>query len=254
MKKPIQFLLVFLACSLPILVGASQITIFDNQKINSPNTWYNHSGEDQEVEPGAAYSQDWDLEGMFLDGKHLSIVGGWDFINKTDDIGSGDIFISTLGNVIYGESTQPNNFLNYYGYNFVFDVNWDDFNTSTNEGTYTLWKIDKDTKITLGTGLNTSNPVAYQANGNNGFLVETGTFRYESGLSDAATGFLGGTHYMISGFDLSNILGPDGSFTAHFTQECGNDSIMGQVPEPTTMVLLGMGLLGIGAIGRKLPL
>ena len=149
MKKSIQFLLVFLVCSLPILAGASQITLFDNQKNDSSNTWYN---------------QDWDLEGMFFDGRNLSIVGGWDFIKKTDNIGSGDIFISTLGNVIYGESTQPNNFLNYYGYNYVFDVNWNNFNTSTSEGTYTLWRINKDTKITLGTGLNTSNPVAYQAN------------------------------------------------------------------------------------------
>lgn len=35
------------------------------------------------------------------------------------------------------------------------------------------------------------------------------------------------------------------------TAECGNDVITGTVPEPATMVLFGLGLLGLSAIGRK---
>jgi hypothetical protein len=35
------------------------------------------------------------------------------------------------------------------------------------------------------------------------------------------------------------------------TAECGNDVITGVVPEPTTMVLFGIGLLGLSALGRK---
>ena len=106
--------------------------------------------------------------------------------------------------------------------------------------------------VTPATGLGKSNPVAYHSDAIK--LGITGTFIYESGLSDEQTGFEGGNHYKISGFNLSGVLDSNGSFTAHFTQECGNDTIMGQVPEPATMILLGMGLLGISAIARKLPL
>jgi hypothetical protein len=35
------------------------------------------------------------------------------------------------------------------------------------------------------------------------------------------------------------------------TAECGNDVITGTVPEPATMLLFGLGLLGLSAIGRK---
>jgi len=242
MKTSIYCLFALLLCSLPVLGSASQITIFDNQGVNST--------EDQEVEPGAISSQEWDLEGMFFDGRYLSIVGGWDFVSVNGGIGSGDIFISTRGNVIYGETTPSNNLLNYYGYNYVFDVDWQNRN-------YSLLKINAETRVTLGSGLTTSNPVSYYSDdnyNNNGELIHTGTFTYESDLTDDQTGFKGGKHYKVSEFDLSGILDSNGSFIAHFTQECGNDSIMGQVPEPATMILLGMGLLGISTIARKFPL
>jgi len=43
-----------------------------------------------------------------------------------------------------------------------------------------------------------------------------------------------------------------GSFAFLFgTAECGNDVVMGTVPEPATIMLFGIGLLGLSAVGRK---
>jgi hypothetical protein len=65
-------------------------------------------GEDQEVEPGMAWDQQWDLEGFFLKGKTLSMVGGFNFKTGGYDRyrdrywGSGDIFFDVDGTPQYG--------------------------------------------------------------------------------------------------------------------------------------------------------
>jgi hypothetical protein len=246
MKRAFCVFIIFVLGIIPMLGFAAQITVFDNQIRNPGDTWYNTTGEDQEVEPGAVSTQAWDLEGMFFDGRYLSIVGGWDFKGKLNDIGSGDIFISTMGKVSYGsgiiDGSINQTVENSFGYNYVFDVDWQN-------NAYTLWQIDENTLVTTATAFGRSNPVAYA--GGSVRTMGQGNFVYTAGLTDAATGFTGVNHFQVSGFDLSPILGADLSFIAHFTQECGNDVIMGQVPEPGTLILLGMGLLGISAIGRK---
>ena len=57
----------------------------------------------------------------------------------------------------------------------------------------------------------------------------------------------------IYSFDINNI---DGNISETYniffgTAECGNDVIIGTIPEPTTMVLFGFGLLGFSALGRR---
>lgn len=249
MKKRMITLLALMLFALPLTGMASEITIWDNQA-GGNNAWWKNLDEDQEVEPGAATTPGWDLEGMFYENGILSIVGEWNFITKKDGYGSGDIFISTQGPVLYGNDVPDmgaNDFTNQFGYNYVFDVNWEGYANGFN--TYTIYQIDENSLLSKAkTTLQKGNPVSYISGGTE---IWSGRFTFEE-TNDVD--FDGDTHYTVSNFDLTKIPGFDGSFIAHFTMECGNDVIMGQVPEPATMLLLGMGLLGIGAVGRKLPL
>lgn len=74
-------------------------------------------------------------------------------------------------------------------------------------------------------------------------------------------GTVGGdkSYYSIFTFDLSNIVGLQPNFVldAHWTMSCGNDAIDGRValakvPEPSPLILFGLGLVGLIAARRKL--
>lgn len=240
---------------------ASNITIADGNS-DSTNSWYTDGAneDDQEVEPGNQTGQIWDLEGFFLNGTSLTMVGGYDFINGQGGYASGDIFIDVNGDAIYG--VAENSTLRGYktvtgatfGYDYVIDLDF-----SPNSLSYKVFKLDSLTSLTVYYGENyESNPWQY-VNGGEEIVAAAGTIGYQTDLSDADTGFLGDTTDAPRSHNSATVdigfLGHGVDFTSHFTIGCGNDNLMGKgttpTPEPATMLLFGFGLIGLAGVGRR---
>lgn len=240
----------------------TNITAFDG--IGEGTTGWNRRNEDQEVAKGCVGDQVWDLEGMFLQGSQLSLVGGFDFANgETAPYGqvySGDIFIDVTGDITYGKNITGldpkkngnKDVKNVFGYDYAIDLK---FNNGSL--TYDVYEIDDDANLTMGWYRQNDTSGAWEYK-NGGTLVQSGlSFDYQTGLSNAETGFLGGSHNAIS-LDLS-FLGSEVNFTAQFTMGCGNDVMVGKgttpgtvaTPEPGTLALVGLGLLGAVVLNRK---
>jgi hypothetical protein len=252
-----------------LLTGATafalDITVYDGN--SSANTGWYGKIEDGEVEPGMQRDQGWDLEAFIQNGNFLSMVGGYDFVNgKWGDgqmLKSGDLFIDINGDAQYGDVTDASIAGNQTvqgnsGYDYVLDMNFDDFTYdvySLDASAYTITSYENDNQG--------SNPWRYASGGT---YIQSGTFTYQTGLTDAQTGYLGGSHNMVGGIDLS-FLAKDipVDFVTHFTMACGNDNLIGKgqlaavppptpptgTPEPATMFLLGSGLVGLASLKKR---
>lgn len=231
-------------------VTGSNITVEDEVWLFDNGGWTGKQ-EDNETEPYCTTGQIWDMEAFFLDGHMLSIVAGFDLVNGQIGNLLGDLFIG-YGDIKYGplaEGTGYNGIItNQFGYNYAIDFDMTD-------KTYDVISLNEDSllKAVSLSDNQEANPVEYVSGGQ--MLLSGINFGYWDNLSDSDTGLLGGDHNAITGIDLG-FLGYDTKFFAKITQECGNDNLVGVgkigvVPEPTTMILFGLGLLSLAGISRK---
>lgn len=265
-------LLLAVACTFFFSAGSAhatpygtEITKYDGIGTYVPGT----ANEDNEAEPGMVQSQAWDLEGFFLNGKSLTIAGGYNFYMGEKDgsktMKAGDIFIDTNGDAVYSPNTIPG--FDYspgykevsnglFKYDYVLDIDWAG-------GTFDIVQLNntsilKDSEygaqynkpsnpwifMSGGTVMNGSNPLTFN------------TYDKASQDNTGFSGWGGNNNHYVATFDISAITfgsGPSGT-VFHNTMECGNDNLIGQaapVPEPGTMALLGFGMLGLAIYGKR---
>lgn len=255
MKKSLAVILILLAMSFGTafaqsFTGMHEVTVNDG----IDNSYYTTGGregsqelgiakEDNETERSDQYvtytDQVWDLEGMFFNGTDLYVVGGYDFKNGYGNTTIGDLFLGDLAPT-GGEFTPV--------YALVQDADHSGSLTVYQGGSYEATEY-----------FPLSNPYKY-VHTNEEEALFTGTISFgdatDTGFSDD-WGLYGSGHYYVKysmEADQWATLLDDGSTFAHLTMTCGNDSIRGQlapVPEPTTVLLSGIGLLGMGIFLRR---
>lgn len=238
-----------------------------------------NDAEDQETERvgnlKAIAGQAWDLEAFYLDGKKLSLIGGYDFLNGQKDGRPGDLFIKVgYGQPNFTPLTNPTNGLLAnldYGYTYAIDLSLSNYASGSTYNAVssfgaTAVRYDLNDSSMLQTVVNDgfgSNPWKYDGTSQNSTSIW-----YSSGLNTAGVNMLlgssmnlGGTYHNVLTVDLSFISNVPDNMPIWFsyTMECGNDSMKGKVlggfttvPDSSSSILLiGLGFAVLGVFHNR---
>jgi len=240
---------------------AGDITLFDKVSGNAFGSDARPGiQEDNETEPGTISNQSWDLEAFHLNGTTLSMIGGFNFLAGNAGQASGDIFIDTNGDAVWGTDTGGFGLGSVLNSVFKYDyvIHFTGRTDQTITGAYEVYSLSSATDTSVYYQINQeANPWKYESGGALvGGPYGTGTaVQTDLGTSNYG-GLTGGQHFKFGGIDLSFLTPTERAGALFkFTMECGNDNLIGRVPDGgATILLMSAGLTGLGLVRRRLTL
>ena len=264
-------------CAFALAGSANALNITIND-LQGPNSSGYHApgrgvgGEDQETEPGTASGQAWDLEAFSLQNKTLKIYSGFNLLAGEKPYGLGDLFIDVDGNANWkpGADNHISGTTDNSKFHYDYVVHWNTRSgTSIGIGAYDVYKIADNSAVKFKETVfkSGSNPwllllpavikdqsIVKVASGRMSVAVDTHAVVT---LDDGST-VIGGsatTPHFIGDVDLSFL--PSTAFgnsktLFHLTMECGNDSLVGRVPDSgSALALMGAAMSGLAFVGRR---